>query len=237
MIENEFDKYMGKGAWRDLDMAFRQLHQSNISQERFENIFQTAQALISEFANVRMQEKHKEAVARDGQDVPSLDNKISMIQEMTGIEQEKPQQATSRDNVIQFPEGYRINEYGEIIRPENTEHSVNADNDIPEFTPPNENKITIRQRIAQFLQRNDMLMNIPFVEKFVDKQLNVLPPASETRTQSTNSTREAFINLLSNNGEYRNLPPIQRMSDPERMARMQRKMQQKQQSTDENERF
>lgn len=48
MIENEFDKYMGKGAWRDLDMAFQQLHQPNISQERFENIFQTAQALISD---------------------------------------------------------------------------------------------------------------------------------------------------------------------------------------------
>ena len=249
MIENEFDKYMGKGAWRDLDMAFQQLHQPNISQERFENIFQTAQALISEFANVRMQEKHKEAVARDGQDVPSLDNKISMIQEMTGIEQEKPQQATSRDNIIQFPEGYRINEFGEIIRPEQTHQQIEVDNDIPTFTPPNEtqqveryeqqnaNKLTLRQRIAQFLQRNDMLMNIPFVEKFVDRQLNVLPPASQTRTQPTNSAREAFVNWLSNNGEYRNLPPIQRMSDPERMAQMQRRMQQNQQSTDENERF
>ena len=198
MIENEFDKYMGKGAWRDLDMAFQQLHQPNISQERFENIFQTAQALISEFANVRMQEKHKEAVARDGQDVPSLDNKISMIQEMTGIEQEKPQQ-------------------------------------VQRYERQNENKLTIRQRIAQFLQRNDILMNIPFVEKFVDKQLNVLPPPTEQRTSTRNSSRESFVNWLSNNGEYRNLP-IQRMSDPERIAQMQIRMQQKQQSTDDNER-
>jgi len=64
-----------------------------------------------------------------------------------------------------------------------------------------------------------------------------LPPASQTRIQPTNSAREAFVNWLSNNGEYRNLPPIQRMSDPERMAQMQRRMQQNQQSTDENERF
>ena len=247
MIENEFDKYMGKGAWRDLDLAFQQLHQPNISQERFDNIFQTAQALLTEFANVRMQEKHKEAVARNGQDIPSLDNKISMIQEMTGIEPEKPQQSTGRDNIIQFPEGYSINEFGEIIRPEQTHPQI--DTDIPTFTPPNEteqvdryeqqnsNKLTLRQRIAQFLQRNNMLMNIPFVEKFVDRQLNVLPPASPARTQSSNSSRESFVNWLSNNGEYRNLPPIQRMSDPEKIAQMQRRMQQPQQSTDENERF
>lgn len=238
MIENEFDKYMGKGAWRDLDLAFQQLHQPNISQERFDNIFQTAQALITEFANVRMQEKHKEAVARNGQDVPSLDNKISMIKEMTGVEPERPQQiqqTTSRDNIIQFPEGYSINEFGEIIRPV-------RDETVPQYTqqqemPTHDNKLTIRQRIAQFLQKNDMLMNIPFVEKFVDKQLNVLPPPTEQRTSTRNSSRESFVNWLSNNGEYRNLPPIQRMSDPERIAQMQRRMQQNQQSNEDNERF
>ena len=78
-------------------------------------------------------------------------------------------------------------------------------------------------------------MNIPFVEKFVDKQLNVLPPPTEQRTSTRNSSRESFVNWLSNNGEYRNLP-IQRMSDPERIAQMQIRMQQKQQSTDDNER-
>lgn len=31
MIENEFDKYMGKGAWRDLNQAFEQLYDPNIS--------------------------------------------------------------------------------------------------------------------------------------------------------------------------------------------------------------
>ena len=71
-------------------------------------------------------------------------------------------------------------------------------------------------------------MNIPFVEKFVDRQLNVLPPPSQQRAAPTNSSRESFVNWLSNNGEYRNLPPIQRMSDPERMAQMQRRMQQSQ---------
>ena len=47
---------------------------------------------------------------------------------------------------------------------------------------------------------------------------------------------ENFINELTNFGAYRNLPPIQRMSDPEKMAKMKRKMEQNQQSNDDNER-
>lgn len=199
IIENEFDKYMGKGAWRDLDTFITNLHNPNISKEQFDMVFKEAQGMITEFANTRMQEKYKETVARNGQGVPSIDNKINMIKEMTGtgLEQEQSQYQTSQQNT---------------------------------------NELSLKQRIAQFLQKNDMLMNIPFVEKFVDKQLNVLPPASQTRTSVVNSSREAFVNWLSNMGEYRNLPPIQRMSDPERMAQMQRRMQQNQQSNEDNER-
>ena len=226
MIENEFDKYMGKGAWRDLDEVFKQLHQPNISKERFDNIFQEAQALIIDFANFRMQEKHKEAVARNGNNIPSLDNKISMINEMTGMELIQSQQVTNRDNIFEFPEGYYINEFGEIIRPESPIIETQNDNQISQ----NNNKFTLKQRIAQFLKRNNMLINIPFVERFVNRQLNVLPPASQARTSTVNSLRENFVNWLSNNGEYKNLPPIQRLSDPERMAQMQRKMQQGQQT-------
>ena len=68
--------------------------------------------------------------------------------------------------------------------------------------------------------------------------MNVLPESTQQRTGITNtkSTRQAFINMLTNNGEYRNLPPIQRMSDPERMAQMRRKMEQKQNTDIDNER-
>ena len=163
-------------------------------------------------------------------------------------EHRRNRQPQTSEPQFEMPEGYSINEFGEIIRPEQGQQNIGMNNNIPIFTPPketqqvephnqqNENKLTIRQRIAQFLQKNDMLINIPFVKKFVDRQLNVLPPVSQTRTQPINSTREAFVNWLSNNGEYRNLPPIQRMSDPERMAQMQRRMQQNQQSNEDNER-
>lgn len=63
-----------------------------------------------------------------------------------------------------------------------------------------------------------------------------LPVPSQERTTTVSSARESFVNWLSNNGEYRNLPPVQRMSDPERIAQMQRKMQQNQQSNEDNER-
>lgn len=155
----------------------------------------------------------------------------------------------------EMPEGYSINEFGEIIRPNGIETDVQVNDNIPVFTPPteesqvsqpiqsgnqNENKLTLKQKVAQFLQRNNLFMNLSFVDKFVRKQLDVLPPATReirnTNTRAVGRTREDFMNELTNFGQYRNLPPIQRMSDPERIARMQRKMEENQQSNDDNER-
>ena len=91
-------------------------------------------------------------------------------------------------------------------------------------------------------------MNMDFVDKFVHKQLDVLPEptqdiretntSNETRennTTPTNRTRESFINELTNFGAYRNLPPIQRMSDPQKVEEMRRKMEQNQQSNEDHE--
>ena len=241
IIENEFDKYMGKGAWRDLDTFITNLHNYNVSKEQFDMVFKEAQGMITEFANIRMQEKYKEAIVRNGQDVPTIDNKINMINEMTGIELEQEQfkeQTPVEDNIIQFPEGYSINEFGEIIRPAREEKQEQIQGTTNVY--PNETKLSLKQRVAQFLQKNNLFMNLSFVDKFVHKQLDALPSPTleirETNTSTTNRTRESFINELTNFGAYRNLPPIQRMSDPERMAQMRRKMEQNQQSNDENER-
>lgn len=174
-------------------------------------------------------------------------NFLSAIQQLS---QEMPEQSNIinfedyRRNVgqvnetqIEMPEGYSINEFGEIIRPgreEKIEQSQESN------VQQNESKLTLKQRVAQFLQKNNLFMNLSFVDKFVHRQLDVLPPATqETRNASTravNRTRESFINELTNFGAYRNLPPIQRMSDPERIARMQRRMEENQQSNDDNER-
>lgn len=139
---------------------------------------------------------------------------------------------------FEMPEGYSINEFGEIIRPAREEKQEPIQETIN--VQPNETKLSLKQRVAQFLQKNNLFMNLSFVDKFVHKQLDVLPSPTqeirETNTSTTNRTRESFINELTNFGAYRNLPPIQRMSDPERMAQMRRKMEQNQQSNDDNER-
>ena len=119
-----------------------------------------------------------------------------------------------------MPEGYSINEFGEIIRHTKEERQEQT-----------QNKLTLKQKVAQFLHKNNLFMNVSFVDKFVHQQLDVLPePNQEIR--ETNSTRGNFINELTNFGEYRNLPPIQRMSDPRKLEEMRRKMEQNQIGSD-----
>ena len=162
----------------------------------------------------------------------SRNNIINFEDHRTNIEQ------TTETPQFEMPEGYSINEFGEIIRPAREEKQEQVQESVD--VQPNESKLTLKQKLAQFLQKNNLFMNLSFVDKFVHKQLDVLPsPTQEirkTNTSTTNRTRESFINELTNFGAYRNLPPIQRMSDPERMAQMRRKMEQNQQSNDDNER-
>lgn len=156
-------------------------------------------------------------------------------------------------------EGYSINEFGEIIRPakpniqqptqeakqENRTtrfgtviDTKKLDEHLQPISNQNENKLSLKQKIALFLQKNNLFINLSFVDKFIHNQLDVLPPTTPEYKGETliNSTRETFINSLTNNGQYRNLPPIQRMSDPEKLAEMKRKMEQQQQFNEDNER-
>lgn len=179
---------------------------------------------------------------------------------------------------MEMPEGYSINEFGEIIRPARNEEIQQQPQQRQEQPQPQEqgytntrfgavinpssyaehlqpisqqngDKLSIKQRVAQFLQKHNLFMNMDFVDKFVHKQLDVLPAptqdiretntSNETRenpTTSTNRTREDFINQLTNFGAYRNLPPVQRMSDPQKIEEMRRKMEQHSQSNDDPER-
>lgn len=78
-----------------------------------------------------------------------------------------------------------------------------------------EDKSTFTQKVARFLGKQKVLIKIPFIKNFIDKQLNVLPSAKEQKVEtnissSGDSERTSFINELSNNGEYRKLPRIQR---------------------------
>ena len=140
-----------------------------------------------------------------------------------------------------MPEGYRINEFGEIIRPDSTNSSekFRVSDNIPTFEPPvneeqiNDSNLSFKQKIARFLQGNSFLMNMPYIEKFVNKQLNILPSPSEKKTLDSNGSKKQFIDWLSGNGKYRNLLTIQRMSSQEKQEQMQKKMDLKQKADDD----
>ena len=157
---------------------------------------------------------------------------------------------------VEIPKGYSINEFGEIIRPAKDERQPQVQEQKEEAKPPrsqtmlqqSENKLSIKQKIAQFLQKNNLFMNMSFVEKFVHQQLELLPEAKQDikeaaidrnkaiGTKTINKTREDFINQLTNFGAYRNLPPIQRMSDSQKLEEMRRKREEHTQENDDLER-
>lgn len=135
------------------------------------------------------------------------------------------------ESEVEMPEGYYINEFGEIIRPAREE--TYEQNQEPK-QHQNKNKLSLTQRVAQFLQKNNMFMNLSFVEKFVHQQLDVLSSSTkESAINAVNQEKIDFDNWVTNNGQLRKLPPIQRMSDPQRLEEMKRKMEPKQQSTDD----
>lgn len=156
---------------------------------------------------------------------------------------------------VEIQKGYSINEFGEIIRPAKDEQPQVKKQ--KEETKPSrsqtilqhsENKLSIKQKIAQFLQKNNLFMNMSFVEKFVHQQLELLPESTQDirevtvdsnkniETKTINKTREDFINQLTNFGAYRNLPPIQRMSDSQKLEEMRKKREEHTQENDDLER-
>ena len=173
-----------------------------------------------------------------------VNNKMYILQSNKCISQEQKDAFMGRFNLV-FNQALQEYDIG-ALTPEDIKKTMQSMNQsknkayLQPISQQNENKLSLKQRVAQFLQRNNLFMNLSFIDKFVHRQLDVLPPSTqETRnanTQAVSRTRESFINELTNFGAYRNLPPIQRMSDPEKIARMQRKMKENQQSNDDNER-
>lgn len=164
----------------------------------------------------------------------SQDNRGNVINfEEYGRNREQPQ-ATPQ---VEIPEGYSINEFGEIIRPGNdvsqvqnrSDESLNNIDNINSKSKPElqSNELSLKQKVARFLQKNNLFMNLSFVENFVHQQLDVLPePMQQQKTaiDILHEQKQAFDDWITGNGEYRKLPPIQRMSDPQRIENMQRKM-------------
>ena len=178
---------------------------------------------------------------------PELKNNfLTAVNELSQELYRRNREQTRISPPVEIPKGYSINEFGEIIRPVKDERQPQVKKQKEETKPLHsqtmpqysENKLSINQKIAKFLQKNNLFMNMSFVKKFVHQQLELLPEPKHdireavidsnkaTGTKTMNKTREDFINQLTNFGAYRNLPPIQRMSDSQKLEEMRRKMEQ-----------
>ena len=188
---------------------------------------------------------------------PELKNNfLTAVNELSQELYRRNREQTQISLPVEIPKGYSINEFGEIIRPAKDEQQPQVQKQKEETKPSrsqtmlqhSENKLSIKQRIAQFLQKNNLFMNMSFVEKFVHQQLELLLEAKQDikevtvdsnkniETKTTNKTREDFINQLTNFGAYRNLPPIQRMSDSQKLEKMRRRREEHTQENDDLER-
>ena len=178
---------------------------------------------------------------------PELKNNfLTAVNELSQELYRRNREQTRISPPVEIPKGYSINEFGEIIRPVKDERQPQVKKQKEETKPlhsqtmmqHSKNELSIKQKIAQFLQKNNLFMNMSFVEKFVHKQLELLPESTQNirevavdsnknkETKTINKTREDFINQLRNFGVYRNPPSIQRMSDSQRLEEMRRKMEQ-----------
>ena len=188
---------------------------------------------------------------------PELRNNfLTAVNELSQELYRRNREQTQISLPVEIPKGYSINEFGEIIRPAKDERQPQVKKQKEETKPlhsqtmiqHSKNKLSIKQKIAQFLQKNNLFMNMSFVEKFVHKQLELLPESTQNirevavdsnknkETKTINKTREDFINQLTNFGAYRNLPPIQRMSDSQRLEEMRRRREEHTQENDDLER-
>lgn len=92
------------------------------------------------------------------------------------------------------------------------EHTIKIEDTISTDIAEKQDKLSFTQKIARFFEKHKPLMNISIIKNFVRKQLDVLPPArnqEENNVSTLNSKRNDFINEISNNGEFRKLPPLQ----------------------------
>ena len=99
------------------------------------------------------------------------------------------------DSVIMAGKFGYVNQYGQIVKEENLK--------IEKATLQAQTKLSFSQKIALFLQRNSVLMKVPFIEKYVEKRLMLLPLAQgEEKQYDYGQSHRNFVNLISNNGKY-----------------------------------
>lgn len=186
LAEKVDEKSIIQSAWASDEQQFKQAYVESIATD-----IETGEKSYNSFQNIM----NKLVVTR-GQNISIGENS------------RKNQQLLSEMQQILDGKSYEIEsgKFKDMERTLKTEDTISTD------IPKEENKLSFTQRIARFFEKHKELMKISIIKNFVRKQLDVLPPAKnqeEHNLSTLSSKRNDFINQLTNNGEFRNLQPLQ----------------------------
>lgn len=194
----------------------------DLSDEELEQIFNSEDRSLSSIVSY-VQDRDKELVEETvPEEIIEDDEPIVPVVEETEVE------APIEDN------GVHINEFGEIIRPNNTQEFVppetenievgeahinefgeiirpdNVQGGVTEVVTQENNsttQLTFMQRVAQRVSSNRFLSKLPFMKKFAEKQLKMLPEAKQefktvdTVDNKTNSFMKSLQDLKKDDKE------------------------------------
>ena len=186
LAEKIDEKSIVQSAWVSDEQQFKQAYVESIGTD-----IETGEKSYNSFQNIM-----KKLVVTRGQNISIGENN------------RKNEQLLSEMQQILEGKSYEL-EFGKF---KDMEHTIRTEDNISTNISEKENKLSFTQKIAKFLEKHKLLMNISIIKNFVRKQLDVLPPArnqEENSVPTLTSRRNDFINEISNNGEFRKLQPLQ----------------------------
>lgn len=101
-----------------------------------------------------------------------------------------------------------IEEMQELIGERTETKESDIAEEVPIFEPPKEeqNKLGIKQKIANFLANKSLLRKIPIIDKFIIREQRLLPEKIVQEQKKDNRTEHSkFVDEVSENGKLRNL--------------------------------
>ena len=155
----------------------------NLSDEELEQIFNSEDRSLSGVVSY-VQDRDKEQV------------EATVPEEI--IEDDEPIVPVVDDKEVEIPiedNGVHINEYGEIIRPNNVQERVT---EVVTQENNSTTQLTFMQRVAQRVSSNKFLSKLPFMKSLFKKQVKMLPqPKEEFKTfDISNNATNSFIKEL-----------------------------------------
>jgi len=131
-------------------------------------------------------------------------------------------------NILENDFGRTFNNIEEM---ENALQERQSDIDEQQYKERIAKDFSIKEKLIRWVVQRKNLMKIPFISRIIEKQIKMLPPVNQEiinnaknnnisqnvkqiqENEMDKTGREVFCDNLSNNGEYKNLPPIEQRNN------------------------